>query len=408
MKVSDVMEKKFLAITPDATLRQASRIIFGANISGIPVINKEGKLVGIIVEKDILSQFYPSQREYIEDYTLMRDFEGMEEKATVIMNLPVKKFMSKRPLTISPQTPLLRAGSLMMTKRVSRLPVVGEKRKVVGMISLENIFQAIVRQRFPVATQKSELFARLAKFFDLAVSWPERLKYEIPFMLKYFKKHGVKRVLDLGCGTGEHALRLAKLGFKVTGLDQEKEMIKVAQEKAESQSQRVKKNLAFSLLPTSKVAQLREKFEAVICMGNAVANFLNLEEEIFAINKVLTPKALFIFHLRNFAKLLKEHQRFLNFNLSTGGKTPEKEFAFLRFYDHRPDGLLELNIETLASDGKRWRSYGLESTFQRPFTKADLKKILGKIGFKKFQFKPNFGGRDYGGSNEFVVVVAIR
>src|SRR3990172_3679441 len=133
MKVTDALEKNPATITPQTTLRQAARLIFGGQMSGVPVINDKGKLVGIVVEKDILSQFYPSQTEYIEDYTSAHDFEAMEEDVTEAMNLPVEKFMSKNPITVSPQTPLLKAGSLMMSKRFRRLPVIDSRGHLLGM-----------------------------------------------------------------------------------------------------------------------------------------------------------------------------------------------------------------------------------------------------------------------------------
>ncbi|MBI4100826.1 CBS domain-containing protein [Candidatus Microgenomates bacterium] len=409
MKVTDALEKNPITVTPQTTLRQIARLIFGAQMSGLPVVDDKGKLVGVVVEKDILSQFYPSQTEYIEDFTSTYDFEAMEERATEKMNLPVEKFMTKNPVTILPQTPLLKAGSLMMSRRFRRLPVVDSRGHLLGMVSLGSIFRAIVKERLPVGKKGLGFFTHLARVFDLSYSWEEREKYEIPFLVKNLKKRGAETVIDVGCGTGGHVTALAKLGFKVTGADTSKEMINEARKKLAGLPQKVQKNIDFANIPLKKFNTLKgKKFDAAIFMGNALSNFLDIEKDIRALNEILNPKATLIFHLRNFEKLMETRQRFVSLNFSPGFDEKEKEFAFLRFYGYPDHDTVILNIETLVYDGRRWRSYGVESTVQRPFTRTDIKNLVESIGFKKIDFYGNFGGESYRASNEFMIAVATR
>lgn len=407
MKVADVMRKDLVTIAPETTLREAARLIFGSNMSGLPVVDKKGKLVGIVVEKDILLKFYPSQREYIEDYASFRDFDTMEEKITEVMNRPAKDFMSKNPVTTTPQTPLLRAGSLMMAKRVRRLPVIDAKKRLLGIISLSDVFRVLVRENFPPVTRGFPFFQALAPLYDRSFSWNERQKYEIPFLVKNFKKRGVKTVLDIGCGTGNHSLALAKAGFEVLGIDITNEMLKVCRQKLAELPEKIKENVEFLHLPVKEMATLKDKkFDAAILMGNAVTNFLHFEADILKINKILNPKATFVIHLKNFERILKEKTRFLSLYFAPGQDNGEKEYAFSKFYNHRQDGFLEMNIETLAHNGLRWRSLGVETTVQRPYLPKDLEKILKMVGFKKFQSVFPFGGKV--ASHEWLIMLATR
>jgi len=409
MKVADIMEKNPITVSPQTTLRQVARIIFGSQVAGVPVVNGKNQLVGIVVEKDVLSQFYPSQQEYIEEFTSVHDFEGMEERAAEVMNLKTAHFMSKNPFTVSPQTPILRAGSLLRRKKLGSLPVVDQKKHLLGMVTTSNIFRAIVRERLPVAKKGAGFFIHLARFFDLTFSWSEREKYEIPFLAKTFKARGAKRVLDVGCGTGGHAIALAQLGFKATGIDTVKEMKNEAQKKLLGQSKKVQENVDFINIPLKKIGSLkREKFDAAIFMGNALANFLEIEKEIPILNQVLNPKATLVFHIRNFEKILKIKKRLVSLNFNPGLEEKEKEYGFLRFYDYLKNGEVVLNVETLVSDGRKWRSYGVLSTVQRPFTKRDLQNISELAGFKKIKFFDKFGGEGYGDGNEFIIAVATR
>ena len=66
MKVADVMSTSVDTVSVDTSVKEVCRLIFGRGINGIPVC-KGKKVIGFISERDILSRFHPSIREYIED-----------------------------------------------------------------------------------------------------------------------------------------------------------------------------------------------------------------------------------------------------------------------------------------------------------------------------------------------------
>lgn len=416
MKVADVMQEEVVTISPEATLRSASRVIFSGQIGGLPVVDQRRKLVGIIVEKDILSLFFPPLQEYVADYTHAKDFESMEEKVSELLDLPIKKFMTKNPLTIEPEAPLMRAAALMITKRVRKLPVVNKRKKLVGIISQGDIFRRLVQKRIPSlqtrARRGPDFFSRFARYYDISFSWDQRLTEEIPFLVKHLKKNKVKTVLDLGCGTGEHAIALAKRDFKVIGVDNNEEMLANALEKREKQEEKVKQNLEFVHLSIRDLASLKgRQFDAALCLGNVMANILDYKREFLPLKRMLTPKALFIIQVRNFANILTERERFirLDFSFPETASEWEKEYAFLRFYNFRTDGLLDFNVETLASDGRIWHSYGVETTVRKPILKRDLTWILKKLGFTEINFFGNFNSERYNqDKSRRLIAVATR
>lgn len=416
MTVADVMRKEVVTINLDATLKAACRLIFSGQAGGLPVVDKKGKLVGIVVEKDVLCLFFPSCQDYIEDYAHAKDFELMEEAISETLNLPVKKFMSRNPLTVNPETHLMRATALMITKRIRKLPVVDKNKRLVGIISQGDIFRSIVRKRIPSLKGRVRtgfnFFSRLAHHYDRTFSWPQRLSEEIPFLLKYLKKNNAKTVLDLGCGTGEHVIALAKLGFNMTGVDANEDMLANAIEKLAKQKETVRKNIEFLPIPLSDLESLGERrFDAVFCIGNMLPNVLDYEKELPVLKKILSPKATLIIQIKNFDRLMEEKERFinLNFSFSESGDEWEKEYAFLRFYDFRRDGLLDINIETLVSDGKAWRSYGIETNVQKPILKRNLTRLLKTLGFSKIKLLGNYKGEMYDrDKSPFLIAVCNR
>lgn len=148
MKVADVYQKTSGFTTPEATLIEAAKYIFGHGHKGIPVIKKQtGRLIGFITEQDILSQLFPKVQNLFEDYVHERDFEEMENNLKPILKKRVKDVMTRTIIAIHVEEPLLKAESIMKLKDISRLPVIDSKGKLLGIISKVDIFRALVSHK---------------------------------------------------------------------------------------------------------------------------------------------------------------------------------------------------------------------------------------------------------------------
>jgi ubiquinone/menaquinone biosynthesis C-methylase UbiE len=82
--------------------------------------------------------------------------------------------------------------------------------------------------------QIKDEFSVEAKFYDKV--W-ERYGYavDVKFLDNLFRKHNCKSVIDIGCGSGNHAIRLSKLGYSALGVDISPTMLKIAKRKTEKQ-----------------------------------------------------------------------------------------------------------------------------------------------------------------------------
>jgi CBS domain-containing protein len=148
MKVKDIFQKKVDYVTPDSTLIDAARFIFGHNHKGLPVVKGNSKkLVGFITEQDILSLLFPNIHDLLEDYVHEKDFEEMETKVKSVMIKKVKDVMTRIIIAIHVEEPLLKAESTMKIKDISRLPVVDDKGNLIGIISKGDIFRALVHPK---------------------------------------------------------------------------------------------------------------------------------------------------------------------------------------------------------------------------------------------------------------------
>lgn len=144
MKVSDIMQKNLDVVAPSAAVIDAAKLIFKHNHTGLPVVDGKNKLVGFITDQDILSECFPSMKEYMEDVVHGRDFNAMEKKLKEIMKMKVKDVMSKTVVSIEKNKSLLNAESIMKVKDIARLPVVDEKNHLIGILTKRDIFRTLV------------------------------------------------------------------------------------------------------------------------------------------------------------------------------------------------------------------------------------------------------------------------
>lgn len=145
MLVETLMTPSPVTVLPETTLVDAGRVMLEQHLSGLPVLNANNRLTGIITEGDLLRRpelgtegaksswamafFMPSHN--AEDYARTH-------------TLRVREAMSCNPITVSPQTPLSEAAALMVRKRIKLLPVTKADGTLVGMLARRDMLKALV------------------------------------------------------------------------------------------------------------------------------------------------------------------------------------------------------------------------------------------------------------------------
>lgn len=382
MIVKDVMSKTVDSAGVHDSVENVSRIIFGRGINGVPVCDEDNKIVGFITERDILNHFYPSIEEYIEDPLESSNFEQMENKISQILSLHAGEIMSKNPITINPDAKVLEAQSLMFLHKVGRLPVVDKEKHLVGIITKGDIFKVLVGDRLSLR-EDEEYHDWMSKHYPFFVNWDNRLSREIPDLIKIFKKHNVKGVLDVGCGTGEHTIALLEKGYKAWGFERSKLMIREARKKAEKLSENLRKEKIFYYGEFEEtLKQHKGEFESAILMGGSLAfNPSGYKDILTKTAKSLPQKSVIVIQLPNFERILKINNRvsytgFSKFN-------DNSEHAFFEFYNP-PTAHNQKILKTFSIfdfDGKSWTHYGLKSTEMAYITEDRLLQILKKLGY---------------------------
>jgi len=127
-------------VRPDALLVEAVRLMVEHRISGLPVVDGEERLVGLITEADFLRAEAGRQPRLVEVLASTGN-----EAAQELNSHRVEELMTRNPISIGVETPLEEIVALMNRHDVRRLPVVAQD-KVVGVVSRANLLLALLRR----------------------------------------------------------------------------------------------------------------------------------------------------------------------------------------------------------------------------------------------------------------------
>jgi CBS domain-containing protein len=143
MRASDIMTRAVLTIAPDATIGEAVRLMLDRRISGLPVVDAAGTLVGIVTEGDFLRRTeFGTERKRSRWLEFLLGPGRMAEEFVHASGRKVDEVMTDIVETVDEDAPLVKIVDLMERRRIKRLPVARDG-KVVGIVTRANLLGAL-------------------------------------------------------------------------------------------------------------------------------------------------------------------------------------------------------------------------------------------------------------------------
>ena len=236
-------------------------------------------------------------------------------------------------------------------------------------------------------------FDELALIYDQSINWAQRLQRELPLLRNLIHNKKVARILDLACGSGRHAVALAKEGHEVIGLDLSSQMISAAQVCAQENNVQVRFYVANMEKANTTV---KGPFDLILCLGNSLAllpSLESLQKTLKGMHRLLSKSGYFISQTLNFEEI--RHSQFRFFPLKSGKTLSGDEVVFVRFFEP----LTSSSIAHLVFTGfvKRGKTWVTQTHAQQVLQLSQhiMEGQLHKLGFNRVELFSSYSRQPF-------------
>ncbi len=142
----DIMTRELITVTPKTTIGEVANLLDSHRISGLPVVDRPGHLVGIITQSDLVERArdleLPPGINLLEIHVFLESPHHLMKRLEKMLGATVEQVMTPDPLTISPDAAIPEIAALMDRKKVHTFPVV-ENGKLVGIVGKIDIIRGL-------------------------------------------------------------------------------------------------------------------------------------------------------------------------------------------------------------------------------------------------------------------------
>lgn len=249
--------------------------------------------------------------------------------------------------------------------------------------------------------------------YDRFVDWDRRLAREAPFFRREFEAHDVQRIVDVGSGSGRHALMWAEWGLDVTGVDPDASMLAQAAGNSAAVAERIAHAggaVRFTTGGFGDLAGLGQRMvDAVTCTGNAlphVAGVSGLQAAVKDFAEVLRPGGLVVLHLLNHDRLLDQHIQAIPPVVRDGD---DGRWVFIRLMEYVPEGIgFEFITLHRGTEEAEW-SLSSRRSVHTALPSRTITETLAQAGFVEPRLFGNHDGKPFDAqSDESLLLVAVK
>jgi CBS domain-containing protein len=148
--VADVMTRDPIVVSPQTPIKEAIQLLVEKRISGLPVVDNTGKLVGVISETDLMWQETgvspPAHIMILDSVIYLENPAKYERELHKALGQTVGEVMTPEAVTITPEKPLREAAAIMHDRSVRRLPVLDSTGAVIGILTRGDIVRAMAAE----------------------------------------------------------------------------------------------------------------------------------------------------------------------------------------------------------------------------------------------------------------------
>jgi len=146
--VKDIMVKKVITIQKDASVEELSELLVKNKISGVPVVDSDGKLVGIATEGDLIIKdsdlHFPRYFKLLDSIIYLESLNKFKKNLKKFLGTKVEDVMTAEIRTVKEETPIGEAANMMIKYNINRVPVLDSKDEMVGIVTRADIVKSMI------------------------------------------------------------------------------------------------------------------------------------------------------------------------------------------------------------------------------------------------------------------------
>jgi len=142
----DIMTKKVITISKDATLAELAKLLIKNKISGVPVVDEKGELVGIVTEADLIIKESNLPFPLSFSFAFLESYESYTKSTKEYLETRVKEVMSTNVKTAREDMPISKVVNIMINNNINRLPILNNDGKLTGIITRADIIKSIIKK----------------------------------------------------------------------------------------------------------------------------------------------------------------------------------------------------------------------------------------------------------------------
>lgn len=146
LTAKDIMTKNVTTVRATTTIEELARILMEHKISGVPVVDDAGDLIGIVTENDLINQnrrlHIPTVIRLFDAFIILESPGRIEKEIKKMTAITVNDIYTKEVITVAEDTPIRDIATIMSEKKVHLIPVVKGK-KILGIIGKIDLIKGI-------------------------------------------------------------------------------------------------------------------------------------------------------------------------------------------------------------------------------------------------------------------------
>lgn len=144
----DIMVKKVITINKDESVEKLSELLVKNKISGVPVVDDEGKLVGIATEGDLIVKdadlHFPRYFKLLDSIIYLESLNKFKKNLKKYLGTKVEDIMTTGVRSVNKNTPVNEVANLMIKYNINRVPVLDDKGNLAGIITRADIVRSMI------------------------------------------------------------------------------------------------------------------------------------------------------------------------------------------------------------------------------------------------------------------------